>query len=772
MTLLRCLVGCVLAVPLWAADLPAGVVERELAGVALADYPWFEPIRSVDSATKLYVAVDPSQVPAIAGATCDVYVTPDRDRDGWGRDDTLADTTPGGPATVTFPGGALASNRFLFAAAGEIDPGPGSAWGNPLDVVLDCNRNGRLDAGDLLDGAGGAGIFGVGDTSAPGPLVTTSSVYGSGSYQQVGYYPVDHASLAPLPLVMVSHGWTHNYLWYDHIGRHLASYGYIVVSHVNDVGNGDGAATETAAVATLANIDYVLSDPGLGAAFTTSIDRSRIVLIGHSTGGEGIVRAYARLRSGESRPQHFGADDVVLLAPLAPVAFLAAANPLDVPFHIFAGAADTDTSNAPFGAYVQLLSLYERATGPKQLTYVHGVGHADLHNGTQASEAWADGPDLLGRAQTHPILLGQLLPVIDLYARGNPAGLDFVQRRDARFRPAGANGDATIVREYREAVGSPDFVIDDFQTHAEADVSSSGAPVTASVSNLVEVLMRDIDGSLEWTGNQPENGMTRARFGSQRCVVFDWTAGSSAFIEWEIVPAQRDFTDDGFLTFRAAQGTRHPETVALGGTLGFTVTLRDGDGAESSIDVATFGGIGAPYARTGLGSGAGWSNEFSTVRLRLTDFAADGRELDLQNIVALRFDFGPPLGSARGRLALDDLGLAGGSAPAPFQLTLARAGATATLGWPADPRAVAFNVYRGTLPAEGLAARAPDPYDHVCFDAADAAGDGPFAALDEGPFAPGNPGYYYLVTAVLPAGEGFPGEDSAGVPRPLPAPCP
>jgi hypothetical protein len=64
-----------------------------------------------------------------------------------------------------------------------------------------------------------------------------------------------------------------------------------------------------------------------------------------------------------------------------------------------------------------------------------------------------------------------------------------------------------------------------------------------------------------------------------------------------------------------------------------------------------------PYQRTGSGTGVGWQNEFETIRIRLADFLTDGSHLDLRDIVAVRFDFGPHFGSAKGRLALDDVEL-------------------------------------------------------------------------------------------------------------------
>lgn len=50
------------------------------------------------------------------------------------------------------------------------------------------------------------------------------------------YYPTNIATMGRLPLVIIGHGNGHDFRWYDHIGNHLASYGYIVMSHDNDTG--------------------------------------------------------------------------------------------------------------------------------------------------------------------------------------------------------------------------------------------------------------------------------------------------------------------------------------------------------------------------------------------------------------------------------------------------------------------------------------------------------------------------------------------------------
>jgi hypothetical protein len=498
-----------------------------------------------------------------------------------------------------------------------------------------------------------------------------------------------------------------------------------------------------------------------------------------------VVRAYTLLRRAQYVPQHYDAGDIVLISAICPGSFLNPAQvaPGDVNFHMFAGAADTDTSNGPTNFYQQLLQIYERAYGRKQLTYIHAVGHADFHAGNQPTTDWAFGPDLLGRAKTHHVVLGYFLPLVELYVKDNPAARDYFERMDDRFRPPGINPAVVIAGEYRDADATLNFVLDDFQTEPALARSSSGGAVTWSVSNLVELLMGDTDNSFTWTGAQPSNGLTRADGGAddERGAVFDWSPGTDAFYELEVVPTQRDFGDDGYLSFRAAQGTRHPETVALAGPLTFTVTLRDGTGATRSISIGNYGTITRPYQRTGSGTGAGWASELSTVRIPLDDFATGGG-FDLSDVVAVRFDFGASFGSPRGRLTLDDVELSQPDPPAPFDLTLDRPGGAARIEWPAQPQALDFHVYRGTIPHDGLAARGAGAaaYDHVCFEAGDATGDGPFTSVDPEPVPVDRAGFYYLVSAVTPAGEGSLGQASIDLDpvapgeqreRPNPAPC-
>lgn len=153
------------------------------------------------------------------------------------------------------------------------------------------------------------------------------------------------------------------------------------------------------------------------------------------------------------------------------------------------------------------------------------------------------------------------------------------------------------------------------------------------------------------------NGMTVADGDDASSgIVFNYE--TDRFLEFAVPPAGRDVTGYQYLSFRGCQQTRHPLTIADLGDTTFTVTLRDGSGVTSAIDFGVYGGgLEEPYQRGGCGSGVGWNNEFETIRIRLTDFLHNGSGLDLADLEAVRFDFGPSFGSAAGRLGLDQVEL-------------------------------------------------------------------------------------------------------------------
>jgi hypothetical protein len=639
-----------------------GVVEppvpAQLAGNPLAEFPHFEYVRAFWETESLHVAVDPNQYPQVAGVTADIYVVAARTVGDWTADPELVDVRIGGPQEVTFTGTDIQSNTFQVAAASELDGNAGTGLGVGHDVVIDLDGDGMLSGGDLIDGyEDEAGLYVCRDTSLPGPLATTVIEYSGGTWlDERTYFPTDIANYGKLPVVIISHGNGHRYFWYDYLQEHLASYGFVVMSHSNNTQPG----IETASISTLQNTDYFFANQGSigGGVLDGHLDEERIIWIGHSRGGEGVARAYDRILDGVYTPTYFSADGLILISSIAPTDFLGtnSSNPHDKAYHLIAGSGDGDVSGSPASDVTQYLHIAARATQFRSITQVQGTGHNEFN-----CCGFFDftGPDYIGRAETQIVTKGYYLPLIKFYAEGNIPAADFLYRQYESFRPPSTDADTVVSIQYRDGEAAGNYVIDDFQTNSALNQSSSGGAVSYTVQNIHEGRLDDANTSFTWTASDPMNGMTYSSSSDQaRGLVFDWSSGQQLYLEFEVPTDARDMTRFDHLSFRACQGTRHPRTIAELSDLNFSVSLRDTSGATSTINIAAYGGgVEEPFQRTGSGTGTGWLNEFETIRFRLTDFLTNGSDLDLSNVEAIRFDFGSNSGSNQGRLGFDDLAL-------------------------------------------------------------------------------------------------------------------
>ena len=200
------------------------------------------------------------------------------------------------------------------------------------------------------------------------------------------------------------------------------------------------------------------------------------------------------------------------------------------------------------------------------------------------------------------------------------------------------------------------YLLDDFQSGPTTESSSAGDTVILDVDGVVEGELADWDGTIRYESSDPMNGMTQAGYDydENRGLVFRWGAGDPGSVTWLVPDAMQDFTQYTWLSFRAAQISRHPNTTALGGSLSMTVVLVDATGKEQAIPHAELGGISTPYGRTYAG-GAGWSNEFNTIRLRISDFASGSSNVNLSAISAVRLRVGEGAGSEVGAIGIDDL---------------------------------------------------------------------------------------------------------------------
>ena len=642
----------------------AGPTAQELVGRSLAAFPHVEIVDTFVTGSSAFVAVDPALDPDLMGRPLDVYVVAARSAAQWAADAELVDARLGGPQSVAFPGGAFSANVVALTGSALLAPlatDPRVAAG--YDVVLDVDGDGRLSEGDRIDGAGDAtGLWYAKDLTRPGPFARAPSADYAISWpglpttrnRQLVVYPAD-ATLTGMPVVIIAHGNGHDYRWYDYVQQYLASHGYVVMSHQNDTIPGIEAASDSM----VRHADAFLGNYGTFVpALAGRVDTSRVMWIGHSRGGEGVVRATSKIVDGIYVPQNYAIEDFKVTSSIAPTVWLATLSQIhDQNYHLLFGAADGDVCGCPDRNDRQSFQLYERGVGSKQVTHVQGADHNDF-NCCGFEDFTGPAGTAVGRAEAQRIANETWLALAERYLKDRPWAEEFVWRHQRSLQSPSVAPSSVIGREHNPgpAVGR---VIDDYQSAPSTMLASGGASVSFTVGNLTEGKMDDATLDFAWLPTDPMNGMTRASAAPTDVsagVVFDWTG--EAFYEFTLPAGQRDLRGYGSLSLRVAQGTRHPLTTASLDPLHFSIELVDAAGGTSTLATATYNAVVRdPYQRTGLGAGAGWQNEFETIRLRLVDFTRDGRTLDLGDVEKVRLRFGTGFGSPQGRIGLDDVRL-------------------------------------------------------------------------------------------------------------------
>lgn len=627
---------------------------QAIAGASLAGRPrtlapGWEHVESYRDLDPVFLGLDPARYPDRIGQRFNAYVVAHKSAEEWASDPLLIDVT-GGPEAGTLPAGAMHVTELWHAPELLVDDAS-----LRYDIAVDFGDDGRLDPGDLVDGPGeDFGIAQVGDLSMTGPHAVQQIDIDGGSWlgERI-YWPEDLATLGPRPLVVISHGNGHRHTWYDYLGEHLASWGYVVMAHENNTGPGISTASKT----TLTNTDYLLAnqDTIADGALAGLIDGSRIAWIGHSRGGEGVVRAYDRIVDGDYTPTEFTAEDVRVVASIAPTVFneVTDSDPHDVPYFLLAGTADGDVNGGVDCDECDFYRIWEAASGTKASAYVHGAGHNDFNC---CGFDDATGPDLIGRDEAQVLAKGYLLAMASVWLDDDASLVDVFRREYAGFTPSGVGAGVLVANTFRDAEALAYPVFDDFQLEADPLVASSGAIVHSDLAELSEDKLEDHDSEFTWNASDPMNGMTHATTYIDRAAgtTFSWVDSGSWSLA--VVPGQADTTGYTTLSLSYAQLSRHPNTVALAGDLAFGVTLVDTDGVEAHVDFGDQGSAPEPYQRRDDGIGAGWADEFVTIRIPLADFTV-GSMIDLSHLATVRLELGGAHGTSPGAIGLDNVEL-------------------------------------------------------------------------------------------------------------------
>jgi hypothetical protein len=736
------------------------IVSTDLAGRSLSQYPRFDYSDTFVMGSAISIALDPRYV--AAGKTCDIFVVSAKSASQWATTPTLSDAR--GASQPAFFGTAnIQNNTFALANSQSLQSGEDETYSKGYDLVLDCDRNGLLGAPDIVDGSGDAtGFFVVRDSTLRGlaedevvsTLYSFHNFPSGDSYSSAKlYYPSTIQAMDPRPLVVISHmhedGWSPvTFLAYEDIAKHLASWGYIVITHQNATDLGVNAAADTTLQHTWA---FLALHGVISGALVGKVDASRIVFIGHSRGGEGVVLAYKKLHDGGYPNGYYDHTDISLVSAMAPTDYNGndaiganpgPATPYDIPFHLWLGTADTDVPNHPSIEESLSAHLFGRASGARSSTSITGAGHLAFNDFTGAQCQTSQCECVLPPDDENKIVRAYLLPIVRYYADGDIAAREFLWRQWEQMRPGNlpspVNGCGEVQSTFRPQVGSRS-VLDDYQTYPMTLFASSLASLSFTIPSLAEGLVRDTvfpasfydhydwgdaaqttthcqcsvpltascvehrdcselgdeeycqigastgactpgrpncsvpnsacasggvcSGCVTRTPGDPFNGSTYAGRGDKESAAsLEWpNNGTTYYYQWNLTPSQRDVSIYKYLSFRMAQVANHPGVNGNGASdLDFTIRLRDGANTSRDIRLSAYGAaVRDPFKRdigiSATSSPPDYSNEFETIRVRLSDFQNNGSGLNLTNLSSISIRFGSSVGSATGRLIVDDV---------------------------------------------------------------------------------------------------------------------
>ncbi|HEY6333130.1 MAG TPA: hypothetical protein VI756_27655 [Blastocatellia bacterium] len=529
------------------------------------------------------------------------------------------------------------------------------------------------------------------DPTQPGPLQVASAIYDFGDtalhtngfpgpieFRGIVFYPKD-LSNGPYPFLVFLHG-RHNtcydnhgndsFAWpcsagfqpipnfegYNYIAQNLASNGYIVVSiSANGISAADnvpdgGALARAELIQIHLDLWNVYNTSGgapFGNLFVGKVDLSRVGTMGHSRGGEGVVRHYA-LNQSLGSPYKIKA-----VFALAPIDFNHEVIN-NVPLAVILPYCDGDVSTLE-GVHYYDDSRYNvpNDPAPKYVVLVMGANHNYFNTiwtpsifPVASGDDWGSqdsfcGASVPGNGRLTPAQQENAgLAFVGAFLRANVGGETQFVPLLTGAAPAPPSASPSKIHVSYQAPSTPGLRLDAnrFLSPFNLEVNSLGGLVTEA--NMTPFNVCGASGeTTPCLSGQPEGRQphTDSFFGTGQLssLITGW--GPESGYSFTIPSGLGNVKDYQALQFRAAVNFADPRN-ATGVPQDLMVVLTDGTGKSGSVrvSVASPGTLFFPPGTASL-NGPVPRNILNMVRIPMSEFAAFG--VNLSDIARINFRF-------------------------------------------------------------------------------------------------------------------------------------